>query len=312
MPKGTDSLLDLFETQEATRRRLPPDEAGFSFVPSSVFDARQGKWQDRKRAWASVGIRGEVGRDAAVLNCPTNAWKDGDWEDDNYTSIFDPALCEASYRWFSAPGAQIVDPFAGGSVRGIVAGMLGRKYWGCDLRQEQIDANEAQAEEIQPEIRPHWVCGDSSVMLDHAPEADLIFSCPPYGDLEQYSDDPRDLSYMDWNQFMEVYDKIIAKSVQSLKPDRFAVFVVGDFRDKKTGIFRDFVGATKASFRNAGAELYNDAILLTVVASASMRVRQMFDAGRKFARTHQNVLVFCKGDWKKATEAAGGFLSTGF
>ena len=54
------------------------------------------------------------------------------------TSIFDPVLCELAYRWFTPPAAHILDPFAGGSVRGIVAAKLGRRYTGIDLRAEQI------------------------------------------------------------------------------------------------------------------------------------------------------------------------------
>jgi len=46
------------------------------------------------------------------------------------TSIFDPVLCELAYRWFCPLDGQIVDPFAGGSVRGVVASLLGRRYWG--------------------------------------------------------------------------------------------------------------------------------------------------------------------------------------
>ena len=64
------------------------------------------------------------------------------------TSIFDPVLCELAYTWFTAPGAHVLDPFAGGSVRGIVAAYLGRRYTGIDLRPEQIEANEAQARAI--------------------------------------------------------------------------------------------------------------------------------------------------------------------
>ena len=60
------------------------------------------------------------------------------------TSIFDPVLCELAYRWFSPPQGIVLDPFAGGSVRGIVASHLGRKYTGIDLRSEQIIANRAQ------------------------------------------------------------------------------------------------------------------------------------------------------------------------
>ena len=289
---------DLFG-EPITRKTNGPVAEKFGFPPFSVLDARAGEWQDRKRAWASVGINGEVGRDAASIHCPTTSTTAAPLEDANFTSIFDPTLCECMYRWFSPEGGQVVDPFAGGSVRGIVAGMLGRKYWGCALRQEQIDANNAQADEIAPEVRPSWVCGDSMETLENAPAADFVFSCPPYGDLEKYSDDPADLSSMEWHTFVAAYKRIILRSCKRLKQDRFACFVVGDFREKR-GFYRDFVSTTIAAFRECGAELYNEAILVTSVGSASMRVTKQFEAGRKFAKTHQNVLVFCKGDWRKA------------
>ena len=215
------------------------------------------------------------------------------------TSIFDPVLCEMAYRWFCPAGGQIVDPFAGGSVRGIVAGALCRHYWGCDLRPEQIAANEAQADEIAPRVRPVWVCGDSMDKLADAPAADFVFSCPPYGDLEKYSDDPRDLSAMDWHAFVAAYKRIILRAVGRMKPDTFACFVVGDFRDGR-GFYRNFVSETIDGFEQAGARLYNEAILATPVGTAAMRVTKQFESGRKLAKTHQNVLVFCKGDWKKA------------
>lgn len=34
----------------------------FIMPPFSVLDARQGFWQERKRAWLALGIRGELGR----------------------------------------------------------------------------------------------------------------------------------------------------------------------------------------------------------------------------------------------------------
>lgn len=51
-----------------------------------------------------------------------------------------------------------------------------------------------------------------------------------------------------------------------------------------------------------GARLYNEAILATSVGSASMRVTKQFQSCRKMAKTHQNVLVFVKGCWKKASD----------
>lgn len=272
----------------------------FVIPPFTVLDAKQGEWQERKRAWQAMGIRGEVGRDASSIHCPLTANSDG-LEDAAYVSIFDPVVCELAYRWFSPIGGQIVDPFAGGSVRGIVAGALGRNYWGCDLRQEQIDANRAQAEAIDPQVMPEWVCGDSMETLPDAPLADMVFSCPPYGDLEVYSDNPNDLSNMEWHTFVAAYKRIILRSVERMRENTFACFVVGDFRDKK-GFYRNFVSTTIEAFEECGARLYNEAILATSVGSAAMRVSKQFQSGRKLAKTHQNVLVFVKGDWKKAAE----------
>lgn len=324
--------VDLFGRPVKQKASGPVAER-FGFPPFSVLDARQGEWAERKRAWLSTGIKSEEGRDVGVLFDSLSGRVPGYYTqktrkekelgkilstkefEEKYlvvseggfcsgTSIFDPVLCECIYRWFSAAGAQVVDPFAGGSVRGIVAGMLGRRYWGCDIRRQQVDANIAQADEIAPEIRPEWVCGDSMTALDDAPEADFLFSCPPYGDLERYSDDPADLSTMEWHTFLAAYSRIILRAVKRLRQDRFACFVVGDFRDSR-GYYRDFVGATNAAFRNAGAALYNEAILVTQVGTAAMRVTRQFVSGRKFAKVHQNVLVYCKGDWTAAVKSLG-------
>lgn len=273
----------------------------FLVPPFSVLNAREGEWQERKRAWTAMGIKGEVGRDAAAIHCP-NVASESTLEDANYTSIFDPVLCELAYRWFSGEGAQILDPFAGGSVRGIVASHLGRKYWGCDLRAEQIEANKAQGKSLCTGFEPQWICGDSLHEIDNAPEADFVFSCPPYGDLEVYSDLPDDLSAMEWPEFLKAYREIIRKACAKLRQNRFACFVVGDFRDGN-GNYRNFVSETIAAFVDAGMSFYNEAILVTSVGSASMRVTRQFNAGRKLCKTHQNVLVFVKGCGKKATES---------
>ena len=63
---------------------------------------------------------------------------------ENYVSVFDPALCEVIYHWFCPTAGSILDPFAGGSVRGIVANYLGYKYTGIDIRKEQIESNKEQ------------------------------------------------------------------------------------------------------------------------------------------------------------------------
>jgi len=222
-------------------------------------------------------------------------------------SIFDPVLTELAYRWFSPQGGTIIDPFAGGSVRGIVASKLGRQYVGVDLREEQVAANREQAMDICDDPMPVWHCGDSRKIGTSCVgvQADFIFSCPPYADLEVYSDDPLDLSTLSYPEFRAAYFEIIAQSCKLLKPDRFACFVVGEVRDKKTGSYYNFVGDTVEAFKAAGLAYYNEAILLTAIGSLPIRAGRTFSATRKLGKTHQNILVFVKGDARAATLACG-------
>ena len=123
----------------------------------------------------------------------------------------------------------------------------------------------------------------------------MIFSCPPYMDLEVYSDRPDDLSTLNDDEFTLKYQSIIKKSCNKLKKDGFAIFVVGDVRDKKTGFYKDFITITKMAFYKAGLKLYNEAILLeNGLNTAAMRADKQFTANKKLVKVHQNVLIFKK------------------
>lgn len=411
------------------------------------------------------------------------------------TSVFDPTLCELLYRWFCPPGGLVLDPFAGGSVRGVIAALMGRRYVGIDLSNEQIEANRQQWAEIsghpsnreltsikvsakmarlefaacepgfiqnckgaccrssksptgtlisinpaeqldielkggkvetgllQPaegqrkcpfqddnhlcqlhgtaqkpagciaspftlnkngtlivrhrylhlpcykaerrlpaykafraaltfllgakeaarlhahldagggdldvqipvakyqlllendqlkqgngpaQIPPKWISADAREIKKIAGllKVDFLFSCPPYHNLERYSDDPRDLSNMHYVDFIRAYRQIITDSLALLRENRFACFVVGDIRDAK-GFCRNFVGHTVDAFIKAGAKLYNDAILITPGGTLALRADKPFQVSRKLGKGHQNVLVFVKGDPRRATEALG-------
>ena len=51
----------------------------------------------------------------------------------NWVSVFDPVLTEIMYLWFCPKNGTILDPFAGGSVRGVVASFMKLKYIGVSL-----------------------------------------------------------------------------------------------------------------------------------------------------------------------------------
>lgn len=267
----------------------------FIVPPFSVFDTRSKCWIDRKNEWISLGIKSELGRDDKLLFCD-NLKNDALPQ----TSIFNPVICEVCYNWFGVDNSIILDPFAGGSVRGIVAEKLGNSYIGIDLREEQIEANRINAKECNCDLNKiNWIT-DNSQNVDNYVEnesVDLIFTCPPYFDLEVYSNDKDDISNMDFEDFKIVYTDILKKCADKLKDNRFAIVVISDVRDKSGG-YRDLTGITKEAFKSKGFCFYNDIILLNVVGSAALRARKAM-VNRKTTRIHQNILVFYKGNTKE-------------
>lgn len=229
--------------------------------------------------------------------------------------MFDPVLTELLYLWFSPLNGSILDPFAGGSVRGIVANILGRHYTGIDLRAEQITANQQNWQDLQAQgkktlarydtkqpLTLQWIQGDSNDMLDHLDQSyDLVFTCPPYADLEVYSDDPKDISNMPYDQFMVIYRSIIRKAAARLRDNRFFVVVVGEVRGKD-GSYYNFVGDTITACVDAGLAYYNEAVFITPNGSLSMRAERPFKSGRKLGKHHQNAMVFVKGSGQRARE----------
>lgn len=311
----------------------------FIVPPFSVLDARQGYWQDRKRQWLSLGIQSEIGRggngnlarafnedimrgersyrqEADKRSNVTGAPLKPEWAIGTGTtnmapgtSIFDPVLCELAYRWFCPDNGHVLDLFAGGSVRGIVAELLNYKYTGIEIRKEQIEANEQQAKALN--ITPTYILGDSTKLLELLPQGelyDLIFTCPPYYDLEVYSDvldNMGDMSvYHSYFSFMIWYELIFKQAVSRLRTNRFLVVVVGDIRDKE-GIYRNFVGDNITCFNKLGLKYYNEAILVTSVGSLPIRVGRQFGQNRKLGKTHQNILVFYKGNPNKIKDIFG-------
>jgi len=257
--------------------------------PFSVLDAKSGNWQNRKKKWIQIGIKSEVGRKENMLKM-SKAASLGEKD----TSIFDPALTELLYKWFVPENGTILDPFAGGSVRGIVANYLGFKYTGVDIRQEQIDSNREQGLNIlDVNNQPNWYVGDSNeVLTDFNNKFDFVFSCPPYADLEVYSDLEGDISNKPYKQFLELYESIIAKSCKLLKVGGYAVFVVGEVRENYKGYY-GFIPDTINAFKKCGMTYYNEAIYITSFGNAGMRANR-YMGSKKLVKVHQNVLVFYK------------------
>ena len=272
----------------------------FNVVPFSFLDTRKKDWLDRKKEWITTfDIQSEKGRELITNN--------GSFDLDNgignkVISVFDPVLCELMYKWFTPPSGKIIDPFAGGSVRGIVAEELGFKYTGIELREEQVTSNISQSS------KPRWIVGDSEEELDNLEEKfNFAFSCPPYYDLEVYSTNENDLSQLNDDNFNIKYKNIVSKLYNVLEDDSFACFVISEVRNSSfkgrytEGFYKGLVSKTKEVFGEAGFNFYNDVILLNSTGTAAKVVNLYFNKNRKLASAHQNVLIFVKGNPDLAT-----------
>lgn len=300
----------------------------FVVPPFTVLNTRGGYWQSRKKLWrAKIGDLGES-RDGDLKKGLALLYQD-DYLQYNKTSkqipfkeylqqigaferektatntnvsLFDPVLAEICCKWFCPDGGKIVDCFAGDTQKGLVFAYCGHPFTGVELRQEQVDVNNGVIEGRQLPIK--YICDDGRNVAQHvAPNSqDMLFSCPPYYDLEVYSDMENDASNQGtYEEFLQILDDAFTSALGCLKENRFAVIVVGDVRNKKTGAYYCFCDDVKNIFRRAGLHVINELILVEQVASAAIRAAKQMDS-RKVCKTHQNVLVFYKGDPRKVKE----------
>lgn len=300
----------------------------FIVPPFSILDTRKGYWQDRKKKWYDIiGDMGESRNDTLVTSLEIK-YKDlykrtrehrkelgigfreyiekyvpkEDLEREQQkivaqgVSILDPVMAEIVCRWFGFKDGLAFDCFAGDSVFGFVSAYLGNEFTGIELRQKQADLNNERV----ADMNARYICDDGQNVAQHIePESqDLLFSCPPYFDLEVYSDHPNDASNQgSYEDFIQILRNAFHGAVKCLKENRFAAICVGDVRDKKTGFYYDFCGDIKRIFKEAGMLLYNEIILVEQTASTALRASRYMDT-RKVAKTHQHLLVFFKGDPK--------------
>ena len=296
---GENEITSEIEDKEIKAIQRLTDK--FIVPPFSILDTRQGYWQERKKYWRElIGDNGESRFESMGAFNPDykkeKNLKTGFESVGQNVSLLDPVLSELVNLWFGLPNSNTFDCFAGDSVFGYVSSYLGNNFTGIELRQEQADLNNKRVKGFQSK----YICDDGQNVLNHIEEnsQDLLFSCPPYFDLEVYSDLPNDASNQkEYSYFLKILDNAFTDAIKCLKDNRFAVITVGDVRDKK-GFYYRFVDDIKDIFKRNNVLLYNELILIEQIGTKAMTVSKSMQ-NRKIGKTHQNVLVFFKGNPKE-------------
>lgn len=189
----------------------------------------------------------------SVLDPTQDYWKKRKLE---WTSIFDPVLWECMVRWFAPTKqkgyGQILDPFSGGSTRGILAAYLGYKYTGVECHGK-VETNIRQARAVivtKPfSVMPQWV--DSIESLPDGEMYDLVCTSAPGYDKSRWSS---------YQEFLDWTGGICQKALRHLKQNRFVVVAVEEMTDED-GFIRGFTPHLVRLFESFGAKYYDEIVM---------------------------------------------------
>lgn len=217
--------------------------------------------------------------------------------EDNLTKLseFHAGVCETIVRYWSLKGARVVDPFAGRVTRATVTEMLDRDYYGYEITPNTYNRSLKHFEKHN--INPTLYNGDGC-KLEYTEDnfADLVMTCPPYYDIEQYESCEGQLSDIKgYDNFMDSMNECVKNVERILKPGAFAVFVVADFR--RDGELRNFHGDLINQFKENGMQHWDTIVMENISPFAALQLYKV-NCKRFTSKMHEYILVFRKpGDY---------------
>jgi 16S rRNA G966 N2-methylase RsmD len=250
------------------------------FAPISIWKP---DWQLTKRLKEWVGDSGQTrelqGKKMALMGSKYT------------TSIFNPHLAQMILSAYVPSNQRIYDPFAGGGTRGFVATAMGHDYTGVEIREEEVARLLERQKELGLEFAMH--CADSQFFPIAEGYFDFSYTCPPYFDLEVYSDNPGDMSNAEsYEHFLMMLRNSMEVVFRGLKPGALFIMVVGNFRDKKSNLTH-FSGDTIRLGKEIGFVLHDELVFHGASDMAHQRLGQ-FVANRRSVRVHEYIIIFKK------------------
>lgn len=205
-------------------------------------------------------------------------------------SVFNPQLAQMILAAYAPMNGKIYDPFGGGGTRGYIATKMGYDYTGVEIRKEEYNRVLAQMKEWNLNFK--FILADS-VKYRPNESFDFIYTCPPYYDLEVYSDMEEDLSNApSYMEYLNMLQKVLKNCYDVLKKDSFAVFVVGNFRNKK-GELEHLNGDLITKAKEVGFKLWDELIWMGASNVALTRCGK-FEKNRKSVRMHEYIIILKK------------------
>lgn len=163
-------------------------------------------------------------------------------ENTKRTSVFPVRVAKTIYTLYGKDNMRVLDPCAGYSSRliGFYSNARGGTYHGIEPCQQTYGGLLKTQQEIEPMALNHSAILNNECAEDLMPKLssnyDMIFTSPPYFDLEKYSDEDTQ-SYKRYKKYEEWLDKflfvIVSESYRLLNDDGVFLLNVADCRNYK-------------------------------------------------------------------------------
>jgi len=223
----------------------------------------------------------------------------GRYNDGGFLSKFNSEYAKRILEMWSKEGDLVLDPFCGRSSRPIISTLMKRNYFGFDVLEDNLEEARTQHKTFVSDGdfelgKMKLVHSSSEFVDDHISRddvADFVFTCPPYFNIERYeSADGQLTDIKSYDNFLEVYSRILENTSSKLKPGGFFVVVVANFRmDNK---FYDFSGDTKSILK--GFLDYHDEVILEMSPAKRHPLYLQAITNLNCLKTHEYCLVFRK------------------
>lgn len=215
----------------------------------------------------------------------------------NYYSKFNPIIADNIISYWSNKGDTVLDPFSG-RTRAIISAAKERIYYGFEIAKNVYDTVSDSIKSNAPFLKNiPIVYNDDSFNIDNLKYnhivADLIFTCPPYFNIEKYPSSEGQLSDIkEYQIFLDRMKGIMKKSCDRLKKHGYAILVVGDFRIKSKLIcfHNDIINMMK----NINMSLHDIIISQTVTHDRAAHRFGSCKNTKITAKIHEFILVFKK------------------
>jgi hypothetical protein len=196
-------------------------------------------------------------------------------------SPFPKEVSDLCYEFFLRNSNKIFDCFAGWGDRAEKAIEWNKSYIGYDISEKVIRASRDRG--IQNILA-------NSLVAD-IPEHDGLITCPPYWNLESYSDNGIEATRT-WEKFKLQYSQILKRCWTQAKSGSTYCIMVGEWR--KNHKFYDLEYVTRKIFDELGAILFDQVVISRKKIS---KIKIMLPQAKRLGysvRVHESLLVFKK------------------